>query len=322
VLRPLQEIFSSGVRRDLLVGLEHPDDAAVWRISPDRAIVFTADFFTPIVDTPYEFGAIAAANAVSDVYAMGGEPILALNLCAFPSDLPQETMREIIRGGAEKIREAGGLLVGGHSIRDAELKFGMAVVGFVDPERIMTKNHARVGDRVFLTKPLGSGVLSTALQRQKAKPQHVQEAIRWMMELNNAFLPLLREVRVLAGTDVSGFGLVGHASEIAQQSSVRIRIKYSSVPFFTGAREYSRMDMISGGTRKNREYFGARTVSSRKISASDLMLLFDAQTSGGLLLCVPKDRMYIFNRMRKRVKHSIWEIGAVIEGEAGFVEIQ
>jgi len=321
VLRPLQKIFPSGVRRDLLVGLEHPDDAAVWRISPDRAIVFTADFFTPIVDTPYEFGAIAAANAVSDVYAMGGEPILALNLCAFPADLPQETMREIIRGGAEKIQEAGGLLVGGHSIRDAELKFGMAVVGFVDPERIMTKNHARVGDRVFLTKPLGSGVLSTALQRQKAKPHHVREAIRWMMELNNAFLPLIREVPVLAGTDVSGFGLVGHASEIAQQSSVRIRIKYSSVPFFTGASEYSRMDMISGGTRKNREYFGARTVLSRKISASDLMLLFDAQTSGGLLLCVSKDRMSIFNTLRKKVKHPIWEIGSVVEGDGGSVEI-
>jgi selenide, water dikinase len=148
VLRPLKEIFPPGAHRDLLVGLEHPDDAAVWKISPDRAVVFTADFFTPIVDTPYEFGAIAAANAVSDVYAMGGEPILALNLCAFPTELPASTVREIIRGGAEKIREAGAVLAGGHSIRDAELKFGMAVVGFADPGRIMTKNHARLGDRL------------------------------------------------------------------------------------------------------------------------------------------------------------------------------
>jgi selenide,water dikinase len=321
VLRPLQEIFPSGARRDLLVGLEHPDDAAVWRISPDRAVVFTADFFTPIVDTPYEFGAIAAANAVSDVYAMGGEPVLALNLCAFPSDLPTETIREIIRGGAEKIREAGCILVGGHSIRDAELKFGMAVVGFADPERIMTKNRARVGDRVFLTKPLGSGVVSTALQRQKAKPQHVKEAMHWMMELNNAFLPLIRALPVTAGTDVTGFGLIGHASEIAQQSSVRIRIIFSSLPFFSGARGYSRMGMISGGTRKNKDYFSARTVISRKLSEPDQMLTFDAQTSGGLLLCVAKDRMDGFNKMRKRVKHPIWEIGAVIEGDGGYVEI-
>jgi selenide, water dikinase len=321
VLRPLQEIFPSGDRRDLLVGLDHPDDAAVWRISPDRAVVFTADFFTPIVDTPYEFGAIAAANAVSDVYAMGGEPILALNLCAFPSDLPAETVREIIRGGAEKIREAGGLLVGGHSIRDPELKFGMAVVGLANPERLMMKNRARVGDRLFLTKPLGSGVVSTALQRQMAKPQHVKEAVRWMMELNNAFLPLIREVPVSAGTDVTGFGLIGHASEIAQQSGVRIRIRFSSVPFFSGARGYSRLGMISGGTRKNRDYFGARTVVSRILSEADQWLLFDAQTSGGLLLCVANDRMNIFHTLRKKVKHPIWEIGSVVEGDGGSVEI-
>jgi selenide,water dikinase len=321
VLRPLREIFPSGARRELLVGLEHPDDAAVWRISPDRAVVFTADFFTPIVDTPYEFGAIAAANAVSDVYAMGGEPILALNLCAFPSDLPQETIREIIRGGAEKIREAGGVLVGGHSIRDAELKFGMAVVGFADPDRLMTKQRAQVGDHLFLTKPLGSGVLSTALQRRKAKPRHVKEGIRWMMELNNAFLPLIRELPVSAGTDVSGFGLIGHASDIAQQSLVRIRINYSSLPFLKGAREYSRMNMISGGTRKNREYFGARMILSRQISEPDLMLLFDAQTSGGLLLCVANDRMEAFTGMRKKIKRPIWEIGAVVEGGDGTVEI-
>jgi selenide,water dikinase len=321
VLRPLQEIFPPGDRQDLLVGLEHPDDAAVWRISPDRALVFTADFFTPIVDTPYEFGAIAAANAVSDVYAMGGEPVLALNLCAFPSELSAETIREIIRGGAEKIREAGGVLVGGHSIRDAELKFGMAVVGFVDPDRIMKKNSARVGDRLFLTKPLGSGVISTALQRQAAKPQHVKEAVRWMMELNNTFLPLIRNLPISAGTDVTGFGLLGHASEIAQQSSVRIRIKFSALPFFSGAKKYSRLGMISGGTRKNRDYFGARMVLSRKISEPDLMLTFDAQTSGGLLLCVAEDRMDAFDKLKIKVKHPIWEIGAVVEGDSGYVEI-
>jgi selenide,water dikinase len=305
----------------LLVGLEHPDDAAVWKISPDRAVVFTADFFTPIVDTPYEFGAIAAANAVSDVYAMGGDPVLALNLCAFPADLPAETMREIIRGGAEKIREAGAVLAGGHSIRDTELKYGMAVVGFVDPDRIMTKNHARLGDRLFLTKPLGSGVVSTALQRQAAKPRHVKEAVHWMMELNNAFLPVIRELPVSAGTDVTGFGLIGHATEIARQSSVRIRIQFSALPFFTGAREYARLEMISGGTRKNSEYFGTWTAFTRQLPEPDRMLMFDAQTSGGLLLCVAKDRLKIFRRLVKKVKRPIWEIGAVVEGDAGMVEI-
>jgi selenide, water dikinase len=321
VLRPLQEIFPFGARTDLLVGLDHPDDAAVWRISPDRAVVFTADFFTPIVDTPYEFGAIAAANALSDIYAMGGEPILALNLCAFPADLPLEIMQKIIRGGAEKVRESGAVLAGGHSIQDRELKFGMAVLGMVNPSRIMRKNRAQVGDRLFLTKPLGNGVIATALQRQKAKPRHVKEAIRWMMQLNSSFLPLIKEIPLLAGTDVSGFGLVGHASEMAQLSSVRIRLDFSSIPFLPGAEEYSGKDMISGGTRNNWNYFKSRTVYDRRSPMKDLLLVFDAQTSGGLLLCVPMDRMELFARMRKSVKSPMWEIGSVVEGERGYVEI-
>jgi len=322
VLRPLQKIFPSGARRDLLVGLDHPDDAAVWRISPDRAVVFTADFFTPIVDTPYEYGAIAAANALSDIYAMGGEPILALNLCAFPPDLPRKMMQEIIRGGAEKVLESGALLVGGHSIQDRELKFGMAVLGMADPDRIMRKDRAQVGDRLFLTKPLGSGVITTALQRQKAQPRHVKEAIRWMMQLNKSFLPLIKEIPLLAGTDVSGFGLVGHASEMATQSSVRIRLKFSSIPLLPGAKEYSAKDMISGGTRNNWNYFGPRMVADGRLSMEDRLLVCDAQTSGGLLLCVPQDRVEVFNRMRKSLKSPIWEIGSVVEGKRGYVEIE
>jgi selenide,water dikinase len=322
VLRPLQKIFPAAARPDLLVGLDHPDDAAVWRISPDRAVVYTADFFTPIVDTPYEFGAIAAANALSDVYAMGGEPVLALNLCAFPADLPLKMMQEIVRGGAEKIRESGAVLVGGHSIQDRELKFGMAVLGMVDPGRIMRKNRARAGDRLFLTKPLGSGVIATALQRQKAKPRHVKEAIRWMLQLNNSFQPLIREIPILAGTDISGFGLAGHASEIALQSSVRIRLEFATIPFMSGAKEYAGMDMISGGTWNNWNYFKSRTMHNPRLPLEDLLLVFDAQTSGGLLLFVPKDRMDIVSRMRKSIKNPIWEIGSVVEGESGLVEIE
>jgi selenide,water dikinase len=320
VLRPLREYFPPAAHPDLLAGLEEPDDAAVMKTDGVRAIVFTVDFFTPIVDTPYEFGAIAAANAVSDVYAMGGEPALALNLLACPEELPVPMTREILRGGSEKIREAGAVLAGGHSIRDRELKYGMAVIGFVDPGAVLRKNAARPGDRLFLTKPVGSGAVTTALQRQKAEPRHVREAVGWMMRLNKPILAWIGPAGIRAATDVTGFGLIGHASEMAAQSSVRLRMKYSTLPFFDGALEYARMGMISGGTWKNKEHFEPRVEVVGSLAPEELLLLFDAQTSGGLLFCVPEARAGEFHRLTWPEKEALWEIGRVEEGEGIVVE--
>jgi len=320
VLRPLQDFFPAASHPDLLVGLEDPDDAAVLKISPGRAVIFTADFFTPIVDTAYEYGAIAAANAISDIYAMGGSPALALNLFACPEQLPIATAQEILRGGAEKVREAGAVLAGGHSIRNRELKFGMAVLGFVDPDSILRKNGARVGDHLFLTKPLGSGVITTAIQRESADPRHVREAVQWMMTLNNAHLPRMKASAVIGATDISGFGLIGHASEMAERSSVSLRIKFSALPFLQGAGSYSRMGMISDGTRKNKEYFESRLRVSGSLPPEDLILLFDAQTSGGLLFCVPDERADQFRQSVNPDVGAIWEIGSVTEGKGIVVE--
>jgi selenide,water dikinase len=320
VLRPLREYFPPAAHPDLLVGLEEPDDAAVLRTDGGRAIVFTTDFFTPIVDTPYEYGAIAAANAMSDVYAMGGEPALALNLFAYPGQLPVPMAQEILRGGAEKVREAGAVLAGGHSIQNQELKYGMAVIGFVDPGAVLRKNAAGPGDRLFLTKPLGSGVITTAIQRQKAEPRHVGEAVDWMMRLNRPILSWIGKSGIRAATDITGFGLIGHASEMAARSSVRLRVNFSALPFLPGAMGYARMGMISGGTRKNREYFEPRLEVSGGLAPEELILLFDAQTSGGLLFCVPEGRVEDFRRMTGPEKNSLWEIGRVEEGEGIVVE--
>jgi selenide,water dikinase len=316
----LQEIFPGHDYPDLVVGLGQPDDAAVFRLSDGLALVLTVDFFTPIVDTPYEFGAIAAANAVSDVYAMGGKPIAALNILGLPPQLPIPIVNTILRGGAEKIRESGAIVVGGHSVKDQELKFGFAVVGLVHPNSIVRKNKARPGDHLVLTKPIGSGVITTAIQSEKAENHHIREVIRWMMKLNGDWIPFITDESVLAATDVSGYGLLGHISEIAEQSAVGLRIISSAVPKFPGAQRYAEMGMISKGTQKNMDYFGGKIEMAKSINIEDRVILFDAQTSGGLLLCIPDRSISKLDEFSRRQNLPFWKIGNVVEGKGIILE--
>jgi selenide,water dikinase len=315
VLRPIQGIFNSEDYPDLLVGLGEPDDAAVWRLDEKRSLVATTDFFTPVVDNPYDYGAIAAANALSDVYAMGGKPFLALNVAALPLDLPAEIISEILRGGAEKAREAGVVIAGGHSIQDKEPKYGLIVLGFVHPEHMLTKRGARPGDVLVLSKPLGFGTTTTALKQGKADPTDVSEAVGWMKRLNKNASELAVEVGVQGGTDVTGFSLLGHGHELAQASGVRLRLNFDKIPFTRGARRYASEFIFPGGASDNRLYFSRHVHFAPEIDEASQMLLFDPQTSGGLLLAVPRDRLDTLLNRAAEVGQLFWIIGEVLEGE-------
>ncbi len=314
MLRPIQGLFEPAHYPDLLVGLGAPDDAAVWRLEENRALVATTDFFTPVVDDPFQYGAIAAANALSDVYAMGGEPFLALNVAALPPDLPADLLFEILRGGAEKAREAGVVIAGGHTIQDKEPKYGLIVLGFVDPQRMITKGGARPGDRLVLSKPLGFGTTTTALKRGVAAPEDVAEVVGWMMRLNRAAAELAQEFGVRGGTDVTGFGFCGHAWEMAEASGVGLRIEFERVPFTRGALQYANDWIFPGGSMDNRLYYGEHVHFLRELSESEQMLLFDAQTSGGLLLAVPAARLEAMMQRAAEVDQPLWIIGEVVEG--------
>jgi len=274
----------------VLVGLGSPDDAAVYRLDADRALIVTADFFTPIVDDPYDFGAIAAANALSDVYAMGGEPLLAINLVAFPPKLP-EVLAEVLRGGAEKVREAGVALAGGHTIQDKEPKYGLAVVGLAHPDRLLTRSGARPGDALVLTKPLGTGVIVTAFKGNKADPAHLAGAVRWMMALNRVASRIAIKLGLRGATDVTGFGLLGHAWEMAEASGVGMCIRLGDVPLMDGAEEYAEQSLFPGGSYCNRDFYSPHVCFADGTAKEMQMLLFDAQTSGGLLLAVPSEKL-------------------------------
>jgi selenide,water dikinase len=314
-LRPIKSTFSSAAYPDLLVGLDSADDAAVWRLDDQRALVLTTDFFTPVVDDPFDYGAIAAANSLSDVYAMGGAPFLALNIAALPPDLPAEITSEIVRGGAEKALEAGVVIAGGHTIQDKEPKYGLVVVGFVDPKLAITKGGARLGDRLLLTKPLGFGVTTTALKRQLADPADVAEAVGWMTRLNRKAGELAVEFGLRGGTDVTGYSLLGHGLEVAQASRVRLRLDFHRIPFLAGARGYAEQGTFPGGAADNRLYFSPQVQFAPGLDEESQMLLFDPQTSGGLLLAVPPERLPGFLARSAELGQPAWEIGEVIEGE-------
>ena len=275
---------------NLLVGFDTADDAAVYRLRDDLAIVVTTDFFTPIVDDPFDWGRIAATNALSDVYAMGGTPLLALNLVAWPREgLPFELLARVLDGGAAIAREAGCLIAGGHSIDDAEPKYGLAVVGTVDPARVLTNAGAQPGDTLVLTKPIGLGVISTALKRDRATAEHVAAATAVMTTLNAAARDAATAVGVHAATDVTGFGLLGHLREVCVASGVGATIAAHTVPVIDGVRDLVAEGMIAGGTRRNHS-FVAPDVDFGELAGDEQLLLADAQTSGGLLLSVPADR--------------------------------
>ncbi len=277
---------------DLLVGFETNDDAGVFRLSPDVALVQTVDFFTPMVDAPYAFGQIAVANAVSDLYAMGARPLTGLNIVGFPvGDVPTEILSEILRGGADKATEAGVVVLGGHTVDDAEPKFGMAVTGLVHPGRVVTNSGGKPGDRLVLTKPLGVGIISTALKRDLAPADLVARAIATMAELNRAASEAMVEIGVHAATDVTGFGLLGHLLEMMRGSGTGARIEASRVPVFPEAVDLARQDVIPGGTRQNLSHVQPVLVPAPELDPGLLAVLADAQTSGGLLMAVPPGRL-------------------------------
>ena len=275
----------------------------------------TTDFFTPVVDDPYDYGSIAAANSISDIYAMGGQPFLALNVAAFVPDLPPEVNGEILRGGAEKAREAGVVIAGGHTVQDNEPKYGLVVLGFVNPKKMLTKGGARPGDALILTKPLGFGVTTTALKLQKASPEDVAEVVRWMKRLNKVASRLAVEFGLCGGTDVTGFSLLGHASEMAQASGAAVRILAEKVPFVSCARKYAGMGAFPGGLFDNLSFFGQHVHFAPDISEETRMLLFDPQTSGGLLLAVPRRKLAGFLERFEQVGQPAWVVGEVFMGE-------
>jgi selenide, water dikinase len=292
-----------------------PDDAAVWKLDSTRSLVVTTDFFTPVVDDPYDYGSIAATNSLSDIYAMGGQPFLALNVAALPPDLPPEINAEILRGGAEKCLEAGVVVAGGHTVQDKEPKYGLVVIGFVHPEKMLTKKGTQPGDWLVLTKPLGFGVTTTALKQQKSSPEDVAEVVGWMKKLNREAARLAGEFDLHSGTDVTGFSLLGHASEMASASGVGFRLELEKIPFVSCAQKYAEMCTFPGGAWDNYHYLGPRIRFAADIPEEKRMLLFDPQTSGGLLLAVPKSRKDAFIKRAIEINLPVWVIGEAIEGE-------
>ncbi len=272
---------------NLLVGIEKLDDAGVYKIADEIALVQTLDFFTPIVDDPFLFGRIAAANALSDVYAMGGRPITAMNIVCFPSaKMDKSILAEIIKGGITKIKEAGAVLAGGHSIMDNEIKYGLSVTGLVHPGRIWTNSKARIGDRLILTKPLGCGIMSTAIKQGKITEQEAKEAVESMSRLNRYAAEVFLRHNVSACTDVTGFSLMGHGLEMAEGSGVTILIHSKAVPIMDGILELAKEGIVPGGAHRNQKYYGPRVLFEDGASLP-VEVMFDPQTSGGLLACIP-----------------------------------
>jgi len=307
-------VFNANSFPDLLVGLREPDDAAVWRLDEDRAIVVTTDFFTPVVDDAYDYGSIAAANSMSDIYAMGGQPFLALNVAALPDNLPGEISSEIIRGGAEKAREAGVVIAGGHTVKDKEPKYGLVVVGFVDPRKMLSKSGLKIGDALVLTKPLGFGVTTTALKQEKADELDVIEAVDWMKRLNKTAGQLAVEFGLSGGTDITGYSLLGHGMEMANASDIALNFDFARIPFTSSARKYAEMGTLPGGAFDNRQHFESQVQFANSIDEQNQMLLFDPQTSGGLLLGVPGAQLDAFMERAQEMNQAAWVIGSVQAG--------
>jgi selenide,water dikinase len=307
---------------DVLVGLETGDDAAVYRLRPDLALVVTTDFFTPIVDDAYTFGAIAAANALSDIYAMGAQPLMAVNLVAFPiKELGPSVLAEILRGGLDKVREAGIDILGGHSIDDREPKYGLAVTGTVHPDRIRRNRGGRPGDRLVLTKPLGTGVISTAIKHQVASPGSAAAAIESMLRLNRDAADAMATVEVHAATDVTGFGLLGHLHYMAAASGLAARVEAASVPMLPEAEMLADAGEVPGGTRSNERFLASRVRWPADLPAARQVVLCDAQTSGGLLMAVPETAAepLLAALQTRGVAGAV--IGELTQGEAGSIVV-
>lgn len=306
------------------MGTAAPDDAGVYRISDDLALVLTLDFFTPVVDDPHTFGEIAAANALSDVYAMGGEPFAAMNIVAFPAaseELPLSVLGDILEGGSAKAAEAGTVVIGGHTVDDPEPKYGLAVVGRVHPEKIARKEGARPGDRLILTKPLGTGIITTALKQERIDEAGAGEAIRVMAALNREAGRALTETGIVCATDVTGYGLLGHLTEVLEASGCGARVSVGSVPVLDGARDLAADGVAPGGTRKTLRTLSGCVAFSDSVEEADQLVLADAQTSGGLLLVAPPGTTDdLLARLEAASTPAAAVIGEITEGDGILVE--
>ncbi len=291
-----------------------PDDAAVYKLRDDLAVIQTLDFFPPVVDDPYTYGAIAAANAMSDVYAMGGEVVLALNMVAFPEELPATILADILRGGADKVAEGGGIVVGGHTMYDREPKYGLCVMGVVHPDAVVTRKGARPGDALLLTKPIGTAIVLTAAEEDIAAPEDLQVAVDNMLRLNRHPSHLACDVGVHAMTDVTGFALLGHAAELAEGGGVGLVIRAGEVPLLPGTLEYAEKGIGTGGGARNRESLSEQVDIDPSISEEMIQALFDPQTSGGLLIALPEEAASRLDALLNADGWDCWRVGEVVAG--------
>lgn len=296
---------------NLLVGFNKADDAGVYKINDKQALVQTVDFFPPIVDDPYWFGQIGAANALSDIYAMGGTPLTALNIVGFPPGMPTYILSDILRGGGEKVAEAGAVVVGGHSIKDKELKYGIACTGIIDIDKIISNDNAQVGDLLILTKSLGTGILTTAIKQNKASTEDTETVTRQMASLNKIASELMQKHSAHAATDITGFGILGHAYEMVDASEVSFEIEFEKLPLLENAIKYAEMGALTGGANANRDYLQDKIEISDRLSKAQTDILFDAQTSGGLLIALSSDNAEKFINESKKIAQLAVIIGRV-----------
>jgi selenide,water dikinase len=295
--------------------MDTPDDAAVWRLGDGRALVMTTDFFTPVVDDAYDYGAIAAANSLSDVYAMGAVPFMALTVAALPPDLDTRISQQIIRGLTEKALEAKTIIAGGHTIQDKEPKIGLVAIGFADEDALLRKDGLKLGDRLVITKPLGFGVTTTALKQQTASPEDVTEVVEWMKRLNKGSAELANQFQLKAATDITGFSFLGHAWEMAAGAKHGMKISFKDIPFISCAKKHAEAWRFPGGAFDNKLHYSQFIEFDELIPEEHQMLLFDPQTSGGLLLGVPQEKLDAFMTEAKTRNEPAWVIGEVIQDE-------
>jgi selenide,water dikinase len=308
---------------NLIVGMERAEDAGVYKLSDELALIQTLDFFTPIVDDPYSFGQIAAANALSDVYAMGGQPLTAMNIVCFPQNtMDMSILTDILKGGLERMHEAGVVLVGGHSVEDTELKYGLSVTGIIHPDRVVLNNGARAGDRLILTKPLGTGIISTAIKGDMVSEEAIASIVKSMTTLNNKAAEQMQAVGVNACTDITGFGLLGHAGEMIEGTDVGMVIDSGTVPYFPEAKELAEMGMMPGGLHRNRDFRKNMIDITESVPQYLADILFDPQTSGGLLIAVPEGRAAdLLERLKKEGVVEAAVIGEVVAENKGRITV-
>jgi len=307
----------------ILSGLSLADDAGIYRLTDELALIQTLDFFTPVVDDPYTYGQIAAANALSDVYAMGGTPLTALNVAVYPTKtLPLSILSDILRGGSDKASEAGVSIIGGHTVEGTEPMYGLAVTGTVNPDRIVKPSGGQSGDVLVLTKPIGTGVIATALKAGAAKPEHVAEAARWMLRLNRTAADCMNGVNAHSSTDVTGFGLIGHVSEMARASGLAVELDSAAVPALSGALQYATDGFVPRGGQSNLEHARVRTEFSLGVSETLRILMTDPQTSGGLVMAVAPAQVARLTANLKSTGDVAWTIGRLVAGDPGHANVR